>query len=152
MLLTYFVDSLSNPLFIVTICVPKRRIEMIYVDYQMIMRCVSKIDGVENEESMWKHSPKNWGKKTLLSSVRQFSIVASNNFRNFYTCACCDFCNDRQLRMKPELFLSFQTVWNLGVIFLYFSINNNEKALFLQCVCPNIKFFKVFQLKILQIR
>ena len=43
----------------------------------------------------------------------------------------------------------FQTVWNLGVIFLYFSINSNEKALFLQCVCPNIKFFKDFWLKIL---
>ena len=70
LLLTFFVDSLSNPLFIVTICVPKRRAEMICVDYQMIMLCVPKVDGVENEESMWKHSPKNWGMKTLLSSVR----------------------------------------------------------------------------------
>ena len=43
---------------------------MICVDYQMIMLCVPKVDGVENEESMWKHSPKNWGMKTLLSSVR----------------------------------------------------------------------------------
>ena len=70
MLLTFFVDSLSNPLFIVTICVPKRRTEMICVDYQMIMLCTSKMEGVENEESMWKYSPKNWGMKTLLSSVR----------------------------------------------------------------------------------
>lgn len=71
MLLTFFfVDSLSNPLFIVTICVPKRRMKLIWVDYQMFMFCVPKIDGVENEESMWKHSPKNWGMKTLLSSVR----------------------------------------------------------------------------------
>ena len=71
MLLTYFlVDSLSNPLFIVTICVPKRRTEMIYVDYQIVMRFVLEIDGVENEESLWKHSPKNWGMKTLHSSVR----------------------------------------------------------------------------------
>ena len=31
---------------------------MIYVDYQIIMLCVPKVDGVENEESMWKHSPK----------------------------------------------------------------------------------------------
>ena len=58
MLLTFFVDLLSNPLFIVTICVPKRRIEMICVDYQTIMLCVPKVDGVENEESMWKHSSK----------------------------------------------------------------------------------------------
>ena len=43
---------------------------MIYIDYQMIMLCIPKVDGVENEESMWKHSPKNWGKKTLLSSVK----------------------------------------------------------------------------------
>lgn len=61
MLLTFFVDSLSNPLFIVTICVPKRKIEKICVDYQIIMLCVPKVDGVENEESMWKHSPKIWG-------------------------------------------------------------------------------------------
>ena len=71
MLLTFFfVESLSNPLFIVTICVPKRRMKLIWVDYQMFMFCVPKIDGVENEESMWKYSPKNWGMKTLLSSVR----------------------------------------------------------------------------------
>ena len=70
MLLTFYVDSLSNPLFIVKICVPKRIVKMIYVDYQVIMPCAPKVDGVENEESMWKHSPKNWGMKTLLSSVR----------------------------------------------------------------------------------
>ena len=51
-------DSLSNPLFIVTICVPKRRVEMICVDYQTIMLCMPKVDGVENGERMWKHSPK----------------------------------------------------------------------------------------------
>ena len=61
MLLTFFVDSLSNPLFIVTICVPKRSVKMIYVDYQMFTFCVPKEFGVENEESMWKHSPKSWG-------------------------------------------------------------------------------------------
>ena len=32
---------------------------MICIDYQMIMRCVSKVDGVENEESMWKYSSKS---------------------------------------------------------------------------------------------
>ena len=60
-LLTFFVDSLSNPLFIVTICVPKRIVKMICVDYQIFTFCVPKVDGVENEESMWKHSPKSWG-------------------------------------------------------------------------------------------
>ncbi len=62
MLLTFFVDSLSNPLIIVTICVPKRNEKIICVDYQMFMFFfVPKVDGVENEESMWKHSPKSWG-------------------------------------------------------------------------------------------
>jgi len=60
-LLTFFVDSLSNPLFIVTICVPKRREKKIWVDYQVFMICMPKVDGVENEESMWKHSTKSWG-------------------------------------------------------------------------------------------
>ena len=58
MLLTFFVDSLSNPLFIVTICVPKKIRKIIWVDYQIFTFCVPKVDGVENEESMWKHSPK----------------------------------------------------------------------------------------------
>lgn len=70
MLLTFFLDSLSNPLIIVTISVQKRRMKLICIDYQVFMFCASKVDGVENEESMWKHSPKNWGMKTLLSSVR----------------------------------------------------------------------------------
>lgn len=43
---------------------------MICIDYQMFMFYVPKVDGVENEESLWKHSPKNWGMKTLHSSVR----------------------------------------------------------------------------------
>lgn len=61
MLLTFFVDSLSNPLFIVTICVPKRSEKILYVDYQIFMLFVPKVDSVENEESMWKHSTKSWG-------------------------------------------------------------------------------------------
>ena len=71
MLLTFIVDSLSNPLFIVTICVPKRRVKMICIDYQMIMFCVPKVEGVENEESMWKYSPKIYSRlpsKTTSSS------------------------------------------------------------------------------------
>ena len=59
MLLTFYVDSLSNPLFIVTICVPKRRVKMIWIDNQIIMRFVLELEGVENEESLWKHSPKS---------------------------------------------------------------------------------------------
>ena len=61
MLLTFYVDSLSNPLFIVTICVPKRRVKTMCVDYQVFMSSISRVDGVENEESMWKYSPKSWG-------------------------------------------------------------------------------------------
>ena len=61
MLLTFFVDSLSNPLFLVTICVPKRIEKMICADYQVSTFYVPKVDGGENEESMWKHSPKSWG-------------------------------------------------------------------------------------------
>lgn len=61
MLLTFYVDSLSNPLFIVTICVPKRRVKTIYVDYQVFMSPMSRVDGVENGERMWNYSPKSWG-------------------------------------------------------------------------------------------
>ena len=58
-LFSFFVDSLPNPLFIVTICVPKRSAKMICVDYQMFMFYVPKEFGVENEESVWKHSAKS---------------------------------------------------------------------------------------------
>ena len=61
MLLTFYVDSLSNPLFIVAICVPKRRVKTMCVDYQVFMSSMSRVDGVENGERMWKHSPKSWG-------------------------------------------------------------------------------------------
>ena len=61
MLLTFFVDSLSNPLIIVAIGVPKRWAKMIWIDYQTFMFFVPKVNSVENEESMWKHSTKSWG-------------------------------------------------------------------------------------------
>ena len=62
MLLTFFLCGfIVDPLFIVTICVPKRWTKMIWIDYQVFMLCMPKIDGGENEESMWKHSPKSWG-------------------------------------------------------------------------------------------
>ena len=44
---------------------------MIWVDCQVIMLCVPKVEGVENEESMWKHSPKIYSRlpsKTTSSS------------------------------------------------------------------------------------
>lgn len=44
---------------------------MIRVDYQIIMRIVLGLEGVENEESMWKHSPKIYSRlpsKTTSSS------------------------------------------------------------------------------------
>lgn len=59
MLLTFFLDSLSNPLIIVTISVQKRRMKLICIDYQVFMFCASKVDGGENEESIWKHSLKS---------------------------------------------------------------------------------------------
>ena len=34
---------------------------MIWIDYQVFMLCMPKVDSVENEESMWKHSTKSWG-------------------------------------------------------------------------------------------
>ena len=61
MLLTFFVDSLSNPLFIVTICVPKRRVKTMCIDYQIFMYSMSRVEGVENGERMWNYSPKSWG-------------------------------------------------------------------------------------------
>ena len=80
-------DSLSNPLFIVTICVPKRKVKMIWLDCQVIMLCVPKVDGVENEGSMWKHSPKS----KVASQVRLLLLLllpnwvpSHNFFRNFF--------------------------------------------------------------------
>ena len=78
-LFSFFVDSLSNPIFIVTICVPKRRVKMIWDDYQVIMRFVLELEGVENEESMWKHSTKS----KVVCQVRQLFLsnyVPSYNF------------------------------------------------------------------------
>ena len=84
MLLTFFVDSLSNPLFIVTICVPKRRMKMICVDYQVFMFCSSKVDGVENEESMWKHSPKSKVASQVILLLLPNCVPSHNIFRNIF--------------------------------------------------------------------
>ena len=44
------------------------------------MLCVSKVDGVENEECMWKHSPKSWGmpKYVLLQCISDSNSVSSD--------------------------------------------------------------------------
>ena len=62
MLLTYFLCGfIVEPAIHSHNLCAKKNVKMIYVDYQMIMFYVPKVDGVENEESMWKHSPKCWG-------------------------------------------------------------------------------------------
>lgn len=49
----------------------------------MFMFCASKVDGVENKESMWKHSPKS----KVASQVRLLLLPncapSHNFFRNF---------------------------------------------------------------------
>ena len=70
MLLTFFCGFVVEPAIHSHNLRAKKKMKMILVDCQVIMLCVPKVDGVENEESMWKYSPKNWGMKTLLSSVR----------------------------------------------------------------------------------
>ena len=42
------------------LCAKKKR-EFFLVDYQVFIIYAPKVDGVENEESMWKHSTKSWG-------------------------------------------------------------------------------------------
>ena len=73
MLLTFFLFCgfiIEPAIHSHNLCAKKKDGNDIYIDYQMIMLCTSKMEGVENEESMWKYSPKNWGMKTLLSSVK----------------------------------------------------------------------------------
>ncbi len=83
MLLTFFLDSLSNPLIIVTISVQKRRVKMTWVDNQVFMFCVPKVDGVENEESMWKHSPKSKAPSQVRLLLLPICVPSHNFFRNF---------------------------------------------------------------------
>lgn len=83
MLLTFYVDSLSNTLFIVTICVPKRRAKMICADYQVFMFCVPKVDGVENEEGRWKHSSKSKAACQVKLLLLPICVPSHNFFRNF---------------------------------------------------------------------
>ena len=63
--------------------VKKKNEKMICVDYQVFMFCASKVDGVENEESIWKHSPKS----KVASQVRLLLLsncVPSHNFFDFF--------------------------------------------------------------------
>ena len=76
-------DSLSNPTFIVTICVPKRKVNMIRVDYQIIMRIVLGLGGVEYEERMWKHSPKSKPPCQVRLLLLPNCVPSHNFFRNF---------------------------------------------------------------------
>ena len=56
---------------------------MIWVDCQVIMLCVPKVDGVENEESMWKHSPKSKPPCQVRLLLLPICVPSHNFFRNF---------------------------------------------------------------------
>ena len=63
MLLTYFLCGFifEPAIHSYNLCAKKSE-KIICVDYQTFMFFfVSKVDSVENEESMWKHSTKSWG-------------------------------------------------------------------------------------------
>ena len=57
---------------------------MIWVDCQVIMLCVPKVDGVENEESMWKHSPKSNPPCQVRLLLLPNCVPSHNFFRNFF--------------------------------------------------------------------
>ena len=56
---------------------------MIYIDYQIVMRFVLEIEGVENEESMWKHSPKSKVVCQVRLLLLPICAPSHNFFRNF---------------------------------------------------------------------
>lgn len=58
---------------------------MICIDYQMIMFCVPKVEGVENEESMWKHSPKIYSRLPSKTTSSSHLSPLTHFFRNFFT-------------------------------------------------------------------
>ena len=57
---------------------------MIRVDYQIIMRIVLGLEGVENEESMWKHSPKSKPPCQVRLLLLPICVPSHNFFRNFF--------------------------------------------------------------------
>ena len=50
----------------------------------MIMSCVPKVDGVENEETMWKHSPKSKVASQVRLLLLPNCVPSHNFFRNFF--------------------------------------------------------------------
>ena len=62
MLLTFFLSGfiIEPAIHSHNLCAKKSE-KIICVDYQTFMLFVPKVDSVENEESMWKHSTKSWG-------------------------------------------------------------------------------------------
>ena len=56
---------------------------MIWLYYQVLMLCVPKADGVEYEESMWKHSPKSKPPCQVRLLLLPICVPSHNFFRNF---------------------------------------------------------------------
>lgn len=56
---------------------------MIWLYYQVLMLCVPKVDGVENKESMWKHSPKSKVASQVRLLLLPNCVPSHNFFRNF---------------------------------------------------------------------
>ena len=61
----------------------KRSVKVIYVDYQVFTFCVSNVDGVENEERMWKHSLKAKAPCQVRLLLLPICVPSHNFFRNF---------------------------------------------------------------------
>lgn len=57
---------------------------MIWFDYQVIMLCVPKVDGVENEERMWKHSLKAKAPCQVRLLLLPNRAPSHNFFRNIF--------------------------------------------------------------------
>ena len=49
----------------------------------MIMLCIPKIDGGENEERMWKHTPKSKAPSQVRQLLLPICVPSHNFFRNF---------------------------------------------------------------------
>ena len=86
MLLTFFLfcGFIIEPAIHVTICVPKRIWKMIWVDYQVFMFCVPKVDGVENKEGRWKHSSKSKVASQVRLLLLPICVPSHNFFRNIF--------------------------------------------------------------------
>ncbi len=85
MLLTYFLfcGFIIEPTIHSHNLRAKKKMKMILVDCQVIMLCVPKVDGVENEESMWKHSPKSKVASQVRLLLLPNCVPSYNFFRNF---------------------------------------------------------------------